>query len=341
MAKLVSLVKKDNCRKNIYTALELIKKDIKISGCKNILIKPNMTATRNKIANTNVEAVRAVLNFLNDNFKNFNKIKFTVEDGSGSALYENTTTEDVFKRFNYYALEKEFKNVKVKTIDNCAEFFDAKINTVKGEGIVRIAKCIKDYDYKISITPIKTHNYAIATGAIKNMLGHIKQDDKSMMHGLKLKGTPGKTIFDYIPTSLISKARRIMPKTINFAFSLSGTYKKGVKLIHSNIASVSREVYPDLAIIDCMNGMEGDGPIDGTAIYLGAAVASCDALKADGVAVRLMGLNPEDIGYLKMLQERGVGDYSLNGLVGGKIEGIKKSFKLHSTYNAQKNWNKP
>ena len=70
-----------------------------------------------------------------------------------------------------------------------------------------------------------------------------------------------------------------MFKILNFAFSLSGTYKKGVKLIHSNIAGVAKEVYPDLVVLDCMHGMEGDGPIDGTSIYLGAAVASADALQ--------------------------------------------------------------
>ena len=341
MARLVSLVKKDDCHKNIYAALELIKKDIKIAGCKNVLIKPNMTATRNKIANTNAEAVRAVLRFFKKRFKNFDKISFTVEDGSGSAFYENKTTEEVFRNFGYYELEKEFKNVKVKTIDNCNEFFEVPIRAVKGDGIVRVAKRIKDYDYKISITPIKTHNYAIYTGCIKNMLGHIKQDDKSLVHGLKLKGGKEKTIFDYIPTSFISRARRIAPKLMNNLFGHSKTYRRGIKLIHSNIANVAKEAYPDLSILDCMNGMEGDGPMDGTGIYLGAAIASTDALKADGIGARLIGINPEDIGYLKMLQDMKLGDYSPDGLVGESIANVKKTFKMHSLYRIQKTWNKP
>ena|SRR3989344_1775930 len=342
MSRLVSLVKQDDTYTSIYKSLDLIKDELthRINHRKHILIKPNMTATKNIYSNTNVGAIEAVLTFFKNKFKNFDKLEFTIEDGSGSAFYENTTTKSVFERFGYYELENEFKNVKILTLDDCRDFFEVPIKTAKGDGFVRVARHINDYDYKISVTPIKTHNYAIATLGIKNMLGYIKQEDKSLVHGLKLKGAPGKTIFDYIPTSIISKARRIMPSLVNIAFRMSPTYRQGVKLIHHNIASVAKEIYPDLVVLDCYYGMEGDGPIDGTRIYLGAAIASTDALKADGIGARLMGLNPEDIGYLKLLYDLGHGDYSLKGLVGRKISDVKQMFKLHTNYDLQKAWNK-
>ena len=84
--------------------------------------------------------------------------------------------------------------------------------------------------------------------------------------------------------------------------------------------------------------MDGNGPVDGFPVKLEVAVSSADPLKADGVGARLMGLQPESIGYLYYLQEEGLGDYSLCGFVGEDIEQVKLNFKLHPTYSIQKNW---
>lgn len=87
-----------------------------------------------------------------------------------------------------------------------------------------------------------------------------------------------------------------------------------------------------------MTGMEGEGPLLGRTVRLGVAVASTDPLKADGVGARLMGLRPEDIGYLFYLQRDGYGDYSLEGLIGERIEDYSRKFKMHSRYEKQRKW---
>jgi uncharacterized protein (DUF362 family) len=85
--------------------------------------------------------------------------------------------------------------------------------------------------------------------------------------------------------------------------------------------------------------MEGDGPVDGTAVDVGVAIASADPLKADGVAARLIGFDPAEIGYLYYLQEEEkMGDYSLENFVGDDLDRFKKKLKPHGMYDIQSQW---
>jgi uncharacterized protein (DUF362 family) len=117
-----------------------------------------------------------------------------------------------------------------------------------------------------------------------------------------------------------------------------GGYAKAVILTNYNLAELAKATKLDLVVLDAMTAMEGEGPLLGKPVTLGVAVASADPLKADGVGVRLMGLEPESIGYLWYLQRDGYGDYSLAGLVGGQIERYSRKFKMHSRYAEQRNW---
>jgi uncharacterized protein (DUF362 family) len=85
--------------------------------------------------------------------------------------------------------------------------------------------------------------------------------------------------------------------------------------------------------------MEGDGPVDGTSVDMGVAIASADPVKADGIGARLIGFEPEDIGYLHYLQnEDNMGEYSLDNLVGDDLNKLKKTFRRHGTYDIQSQW---
>lgn len=56
---------------------------------------------------------------------------------------------------------------------------------------------------------------------------------------------------------------------------------------------------PDYAIVDGIVGLEGDGPIRGTAIDVGVIVVGTNAPAVDATATRIMGLRPESIDYLR------------------------------------------
>lgn len=336
----VSLVKGDQRYNNIKKALDLIKSDLdRIRGKKQILIKPNLTATKNALANTDVKVVEAIIDFLLDNYKELHDSQFTILEGSGSAYYENVTTEEVYRRFGYFELIKKYRNVRLECIEGFTDFLGLEIMSVAGPEKIKIIKRLFDFDFRISAAIPKTHNYAIATFGIKNMAGLIRQEDKSLLHGLRTPSAPdAKTIFTYIPTSVISWMRRRAPDLVNSVFKKSMAYLKATKIIHHNVAEFAKLTWPDLVVLDGFKCMDGNGPVDGFPVSLGAAVASVDPLKADGVGARLMGLQPEDIGYLYYLQRQNLGDYSLNGLIGEEIDKVKYAFKMHPTYDIQKKW---
>jgi uncharacterized protein (DUF362 family) len=69
--------------------------------------------------------------------------------------------------------------------------------------------------------------------------------------------------------------------------------------IENSIIDIALTRTPDLAIVDAIIGMEGDGPLHGTAKPLGALVMGNDLLAVDATCCRLMKLAPEKVGYLE------------------------------------------
>lgn len=68
--------------------------------------------------------------------------------------------------------------------------------------------------------------------------------------------------------------------------------------ISPSILDVNATVKPSLAIIDGIVGMEGDGPIMGTARQAGVLIVGTNAVATDATATRVIGGDPEDIAYL-------------------------------------------
>jgi uncharacterized protein (DUF362 family) len=197
-----------------------------------------------------------------------------------------------------------------------------------GEARLRVAKL--DVDYVISVAIPKTHDFAIATLGIKNMMGLIKQEDKILIHGYKA-----------FPEGRLRKLYRLekyVPKRIKNIILKLSAYQKSVRLIHHNLLSLAKSTLPDLVVLDGYYCMEGDGPINGNPVKLEVCIASADALKADGVGVRLMGLEPEEIGYLYYAKKTGLGECSLGNLVGEEVGRIKRRFRMHTTYEIQRRW---
>ncbi|HJT79531.1 MAG TPA: DUF362 domain-containing protein [Gemmataceae bacterium] len=68
--------------------------------------------------------------------------------------------------------------------------------------------------------------------------------------------------------------------------------------IDKSIVDIALTRGPDLALVDGIIGMEGDGPLNGTAKPFGALVMGCDPVAVDATCCRLMQLNPDRIAYL-------------------------------------------
>jgi uncharacterized protein (DUF362 family) len=77
--------------------------------------------------------------------------------------------------------------------------------------------------------------------------------------------------------------------------------------IDNSIVDIALTRGPDLAIVDGVVGMEGDGPLNGTPKPLGALVLGADPVAVDATCCRLMGLQPERIAYLAMAHQKKLG----------------------------------
>jgi uncharacterized protein (DUF362 family) len=65
-----------------------------------------------------------------------------------------------------------------------------------------------------------------------------------------------------------------------------------------SILDINSTVLPDLAIVDGIVGMEGNGPIQGMAKACGVLVVGNDPVAVDATCARIMALAPERIDYL-------------------------------------------
>jgi len=114
------------------------------------------------------------------------------------------------------------------------------------------------------------------------------------------------------------------------------------KFIHNIMTTIAKEAYPDLVILDGTVGMEGDGPVKkGTKIKAGWALVSLDALAADSLAAYLMGFDVTDIGYLNLLEEKGLGLLYPNNKIEVLGEIPKKfiiPFKPPKTFEKRRKW---
>ena len=68
--------------------------------------------------------------------------------------------------------------------------------------------------------------------------------------------------------------------------------------IDNSILDINAAVRPDFAIVDGINGMEGNGPIQGTPKRANVLVFGNDPVAVDATCCRIMGLLPEKVKYL-------------------------------------------
>jgi uncharacterized protein (DUF362 family) len=98
--------------------------------------------------------------------------------------------------------------------------------------------------------------------------------------------------------------------------------------IDNSIVDIALTRTPELAIVDGIIGMEGDGPLNGTAKHTGVLVMGCDPLAVDATCCRVMMLQPEKIAYLAIGAQRKLGLLRTTEIeqVGEAIEAVAQPF---------------
>jgi uncharacterized protein (DUF362 family) len=78
--------------------------------------------------------------------------------------------------------------------------------------------------------------------------------------------------------------------------------------LENSVVDAAATRLPDLAIVDGIEAMDGDGPLNGTSKNSGALVFGSDPVAVDATCFRLLGLNPEaPNGYLALAHDKNLG----------------------------------
>jgi len=119
----------------------------------------------------------------------------------------------------------------------------------------------------------------------------------------------------YLTSYLVSVARMKSHNAVVATLSIKNTaigsilnpdrhvHRHEPQPINLSLVRLYQAAPPSLAVIDGVVGMEGNGPVDGTPISSGIALAGTDALAVDVLGSELMGFDPRAIGYLWYLGE--------------------------------------
>jgi uncharacterized protein (DUF362 family) len=106
--------------------------------------------------------------------------------------------------------------------------------------------------------------------------------------------------------------------------------------IDNSIVDIALTRTPDLAIVDGIVGMEGDGPLNGTPKPFGAIIMGNDLVAVDATCCRLMELDPEQIKYMFLAYQKKLGllmEAEIEQL-GEKIEDLAQPFATVPHFNA-------
>lgn len=280
-----------------------------------LLLKPNLVA--GGLAATHIDAIRAVLDSLDIT---------CIAEGSG------VDTDELFSMLGYRRLAREHgvELVDLNRTDEWGGTVDFEL--IDGCKVkIRVSDYAKRFDV-ISLALPKTHDHAIVTLTLKNMLGFVHPEDRGLVHGYSSTfGRAMKVALLRKIASYFSKYKRLR-RLYSSTEVEEAKYVLGAKVVNKNIAALLKLVTPQLGVIDGFVGMQGDGPVGGELLEWNIAIAG-DPLECDVYCAHRMGFDPVNVGYLRHL---GAPSVEKIKLVGDEIP--MKKFKPHRKYELQLMW---
>jgi uncharacterized protein (DUF362 family) len=317
----VSLVRGTDRRKLIFESLMAIDRELApaLKRKKYLLIKPNLTSNVKQLAATHPDTLRGILEYVAPRFKGPVVI---AEASSGN-------TEEGFDNFKYRQVASEFPAQKITLIDFNREgkFVTAPlVDTNLQMFPIRLAARLMDPDaFILSAAILKTHNTVVATMGVKNLV-----------MGAALH-SPGTTL------NTRNSTDRWHDK-IKFHTGMEQA-NLGAHLMNYNLFLAAQKLSPfwGATVIDGLEGMEGDGPVSGTPVPSGIAIASLDSVAADRVGVETMGVDPQWLGYLQYCEQAGIGNYDISriDIRGEKISAVVRKYRMHPNIDRHLQWLAP
>lgn len=297
-------------REMVYQALKPFEKDVeKAIGKRRVVVKVNagLAEPRYIDCSTHVDEIRGILDFL----KPIHDRPVIIAEGTATA---KCGVDVGYENYGYLPLEKEYE---IKFVDANLEPYSLKWIRAANHSPhpINIIDMYSDPDvYLISAARMKSHNCVVGTFALKNIVmgspvchwkkkGPEQINEKSYMHG----GTGG---------------------------------EGGRELSYNLFLLAMMGVRPDLAVIDGVVGIEGNGPWDGDPVEQGVVVASTDFVAADRLCTELTGIDPRLMKYLEWCGDAGMGNFDMDDI---SIDGpdYRKhvvKFKMNDNYDWQVKW---
>ncbi|MGK7394619.1 MAG: DUF362 domain-containing protein [Candidatus Cyclobacteriaceae bacterium M3_2C_046] len=291
-----------------FRALEPFSQQIKQAiGAKKVVVKPNNVMIDRQLTATHVDTLEGILEFLSSIGKTQNVV--IAESAAGGATF------DGFENYGYMRLMQKYK-VKLMDLDQEGHQIMHVVNEKDWQPHpVRMSNMMLDpNNYIISSARMKTHDRVVATLSLKNIVFGAPIKDKGFSWGPNRK----------------EGAKNDKP------IAHGGGYRG----INYNTFNLAKYLHPHLALIDGFEGMEGDGPNNGTPVDHRVCVASPDWLAADRVALALMGIDFGDVGYLNYCYKAGMGEADLDKIeiVGERLADHVRNYKLNDNFAKQMVW---
>lgn len=221
----------------------------------------------------------------------------------GDAAYHGT--KKAFDALDYPSLSR---SGNVKLIDlNDDETIESYAYTAELEKqALPFSKTVAETDMNIIVVPAKMHAYYMVSLSIK--------------------------------THVVGS--QIVPKSPFGIHARWPWLHTGYKPAHMSLADVYADHPAQLAIIDGTQAMEGNGPASGTTVNLGWVLASFNPVAADAVAAYLMGWNPEEIGYLHHLENKGLGPIRVDEMKisGANPKDLRRELEKPDSYPGIMGW---
>ena len=303
----VSLVRGEERRQSIFRALDLVREDVIAKLDSQVLIKPNFLSSTNQVACSHADAVRGILDFF-----------ATVPNPPREIIIAEGANEkyscEALDNFGFRELINE-SSIPIRFVDlhQETEWVETSIVLADGsETMVKMPKLVLDCPCKLSLAVAKTHDVCVVTLALKNLImGTLYKPDRIKMHGFH------------------SHAERTLPAE--------------AQVLNVNLIRIARHLFPDIAVIDGVQGLQGNGPGGTDAVDFRVAAASADVFAADAVVAKAMGFEPLELGLLHYGNRLGMGiaDLARIDVLETAIADVQTSFKPHDKTALQLQWHAP
>ncbi|MBN1173687.1 MAG: DUF362 domain-containing protein [Micromonosporaceae bacterium] len=307
---------------------------------KTVLVKANLVglasgaeASAQVLPVTHVDALRGLLDFLRSISPS---VPIVIADCSATPAIAS-----MWKTAGYTTLTTEYPGVtlldlghpsQMPTVDQTIWEPDLSATTT-----IPISSAFADPKYYvISICRPKTHDTVVMTATSKNILM------AAPLRSVKVDGA------------------RVYPKFLMHGRGSTTSLEEEAKCLSYNLFQLANVIYPAgapaLCVLDAWEGMEGNGPVNGSSVLQYCAVAGTDSLAVDRLSAVLMGFSDTatdpadpakpsytDLRYLKWISDAGFGNYDLdkiNFVLGSlaELQGHATTYAMHSRYESETGW---